>query len=160
MGGKASVAVATSCMYEKEAFNHQLDYIRDANKVCQFYAKLLMVEGDLPVKLDQYENYSSATEDHFNSLRKDVKEDLGMSYYQFYQFLDKLKNEYESTNMTQIRRRQLLVDVFNKCYAVQQNLIEDLWKSCDSYGMPAESSVAASTAGSETAVESSSSGSA
>jgi len=172
MGGKqseaASMAVATTCLFEKDAFNHQLDYIRDANTVCQFYAKLLLTEGELPVKLDKYLNYSSATEEYFNGTRKEVKSTIGMSYYQFYQSLEKLKYEYESPSMTQNKRRQMLVDIFNKSYGVQQSLIEDLWSSCDKYGLPSEpiessasSSASSSTTSSEvgtteTSVESSS----
>jgi hypothetical protein len=137
MGGSSSVAekIATSCMYEKEDFNEKLDIIRDANKVCQFYASLLLSDKPMPNALSKYVNFSGKSEEYFVIHRKEVKDLVGSSYYDFYQKLGQLQNTYESPFTNQSDRRTLIADMFNKCYNVQQSLIEDLWHSCDNYGM-------------------------
>ena len=137
MGGTTSVAekVATSCVYEKEDFNEKLDIIRDANKVCQFYACLLLSDKPMPNVLSKYVNFSGKSEEYFIVHRKEVKESIGSSYYDFYQKLGQLQSTYEGPFTNQNDRRTLIADIFNKCYNVQQSLIEDLWHSCDNYGM-------------------------
>jgi hypothetical protein len=133
MGQSGPPAEAFICTYNKYSFNEKLDVIRDANEVAQYYANLLLQER-LPIKLDVYKNYSERTEDYFNPTRKDVLPDLGMSYYQFYQYLNTISTLYEKTDVAENDRRQLLTDIFKKCYAVQKYLIEDLWDDCNQQG--------------------------
>ena len=119
------------CKYNKASFDKKLDVIRDAHEVSQYYAELLL-EEHLPIKLDLYKNYSDDTEEYFNPTRKSVLSDLGMSYYQFYQYLQSFPTLYERTDMNDLDRRQLIREIFNKCYIVQQYIIEDLWDDCNS----------------------------
>lgn len=121
------------CSYNKYSFDEKLDVIRDAHEVSQFYAELLLQER-LPVKLDLYKNYSDHTEEYFNPTRRNVLSDLGMSYNQFYQYLNSFSSLYEKTDMTENDRRQMLTDVFKKCYIVQKYIIEDLWDDCNGQG--------------------------
>ena len=81
------------CSYNKYSFNDKLDVIRDAHDVSQYYANLLLLER-LPIKLDLYKNYSDHTEEYFNPTRKNVLTDLGMSYYNFYQYINSVPELY------------------------------------------------------------------
>jgi len=121
------------CSYNKYSFDEKLDVIRDAHEVTQFYAELLLQER-LPLKLDQYKNYSDHTEDYFNPTRKTILPDLGMSYYKFYQYINSIPSLYEKTDMTEKDRRMMLSDIFKKCYIVQKYIIEDLWDDCNGQG--------------------------
>lgn len=133
MGGSQS-APAQICQYNKARFNKQLDIIRDAHNVTQFYADL-STQGTLPIKLEQYMNYTDETEEYFNPNRKVVLPDLESSYYALYQYLDKtLKDEYEDSNNNDNKRRQVITNVFNKVFIVQKYIIEDLWESCNDQG--------------------------
>lgn len=126
-------AEAYICSYNKYSFDEKLDVIRDAHEVSQYYAELLLQER-LPIKLDLYKNYSDHTEEYFNPTRKNVLSDLGMSYNQFYQYLNSLPTLYEKTDVSENDRRQMLTDVFKKCYIVQKYIIEDLWDDCNGQG--------------------------
>jgi hypothetical protein len=131
MGGSTSIpADAYMCKYNKASFNQKLDIIRDAHDVSQYYAALLLLPK-LPIKLDYYKNYSQVTEEYFNPTRKNELPDLGMSYYQYYQYLDALQKYYEATDIADSDRRIMLSDIFNKCYTVQKYIIEDLWEDCN-----------------------------
>jgi len=133
MGGSSSTVIpkdAYICKYNKQSFNEKLDIIRDAHEVSQYYASLLLIEK-LPIKLDYYKNYSQATEKYFNPTRKNTLADLGMSYFQFYHYLESLQKLYESTDNSENNRRELITSVFNKCYSVQKYIIEDLWEDCN-----------------------------
>jgi hypothetical protein len=121
------------CSYNKQIFNTKLDVLRDAHAVTSAYAKLLL-EGKFAAKLDKYTNYSDATEEYFNPTRKQVLSNLGSSYYQFYQYINSLKSVYEKTELDETSRRQIVLDVFNKCIIVQKYLIEDLWDDCNKQG--------------------------
>lgn len=121
------------CSYNKYSFDEKLDVIRNAHEVSQFYANLLL-QSTLPIKLDEYKNYSDHTEEYFNPTRKQILPDLGMSYYKFYQYLNSIKSQYEKTDMTESSRRDMLIDIFNKCYIVQKYIIEDLWDDCNGQG--------------------------
>lgn len=137
MGGSAPEptipAEAFICSYNKSTFDEKLDVIRDAHEVSQYYAELLLQER-LPIKLDLYKNYSDHTEEYFNPTRKNVLPDLGMSYYQFYQYINSIPSLYEKTDVTEQDRRQMLTDIFKKCYIVQKYIIEDLWDDCNGQG--------------------------
>lgn len=136
MGGSSSEIpreVLYNCTYNKYNFDEQLNVIRDSREVTQYYAELLLLER-LPIKLDLYKNYSDHTEEYFNPTRKQPLTDLGMSYYQFYQYLNSIPELYEKTDMTENDRRQMLTDIFKKCYIVQKYIIEDLWDTCNSQG--------------------------
>lgn len=124
---------APTCSYDKESFNTKLDVLRDAHEVTSFYSQLLL-DGKFAAKLDKYKNYSNATEDYFNPTRREVLSNLGSSYYQFYQYLNSLKGVYENSELDETSRRQIMVDVFNKCIIVQKYLIEDLWDDCNYQG--------------------------
>lgn len=135
MGSSQSTPQAAQiCQYNKYRFNKQLDIIRDAHNVTQFYASLLTQET-LPLKLDEYKNYTDETEEYFNPTRKIVLPDLGTSYYALFQYIEKtLKDEYEDSNNKESKRRDVLTNVFNKCFIVQKYIIEDLWESCNDQG--------------------------
>jgi hypothetical protein len=83
------------------------------------------------MKLDEYKTYNMASEDYFNTTRKNEIPDLGQSYYTFYNYLLTFQKIYEATDIKGDERTKLLTDVFNKSYIVQKNLIEDIWKTCD-----------------------------
>lgn len=123
------------CRFNKRNFNKRLDIIRDAHEVSQFYAELLLEER-LPITLPEYKNYSDATEEYFNPTRKQNVADLGMSYAQFYQYLNTLQMLYEKPDVTDKDRTVLITDVFKKCYIVQRALIEDLWYDCSGQNIP------------------------
>jgi len=135
MGSSQSAPEAAQiCQYNKYRFNKQLDIIRDAHNVTQFYANVL-VQETLPLKLDEYRNYTDETEEYFNPTRKTVLPDLGTSYYSFFQYIEKtLKDEYEDSNNKENQRRDVITNVFNKAYIVQKYLIEDIWESCNDQG--------------------------
>lgn len=128
--GNSVPADAYICKYNKESFNEKLDIIRDAHSVSQYYAALLLVQK-VPITLDFYKNYSEKTEDYFNTTRKNTLDDLGSSYYEFYQYLQTLKSVYEQGDNTETSKREILTNVFNKCYIVQKYIIEDLWEDCN-----------------------------
>lgn len=123
-------ADAYICKYNKSSFNEKLNIIRDAHDVSQYYASLLLLEK-LPIKLAIYKNYSDATEEYFNPTRKVYLNDLDSSYYQFYQYLNTLRDIYEQSDVSDVIRKKLLTNVFNKCYTVQKYIIEDLWNDCN-----------------------------
>lgn len=123
-------ADAYICKYNKSSFNEKLNIIRDAHDVSQYYASLLLVEK-LPLKLSNYKNYNDATEEYFNPTRKNILNDLGSSYYQFYQYLNNIQELYEQPDNSETDRRRMLTDIFNRCYIVQKYIIEDLWNDCN-----------------------------
>lgn len=135
MGSSQSVPQAVLiCQYNKGRFNKQLDIIRDAHNVTQFYANLLS-EETLPIKLSEYKNYTEETEEYFNPTRKITLPDLESSYYIFYQYLTKtLQNIYEASNNNDQKRREIITNVFNKTFIVQKYIIEDLWEGCNDQG--------------------------
>lgn len=123
-------ADAYICKYNKSSFNEKLNIIRDAHDVSQYYASLLLLEK-LPLKLSIYKNYNDASEEYFNPTRKTILNDLGSSYYQFYQYLNSIQEIYEQPDNSETDRRLLLTNIFNKCYVVQKYIIEDLWDDCN-----------------------------
>lgn len=110
-------------------FNKLLTVLDDSNKICEYYARLL-IQDRLPVILDNYMNYSKSSEEYFNIKRKLKLEDLNMSYHDFYNELAFLNTTYEELDNNNIRRRNILLTVFDKSYKVQRHLIEDLRKYC------------------------------
>lgn len=132
MGNTSSTPkVALVCKYNKKTFNELLEVIRDAHNVTELYANYVL-EEKLPIQLEEYRNYSESTEEYFNKTRKEIKDELGMSMYQFYNYLSTLNTVYETPDITEKERRKLVTDVFHKCYSIQRYLIEDIWYSCDS----------------------------
>lgn len=127
-------ADALICQYNKVNFNDKLDIIRDAHDVSNFYAEILLLDGNLPLKLNEYRNYSDETEDYFNKTRRIVLPDIDQSYYQFYQYLQNtMQYDYESPNNKDEDRRHIIESIFKKCYTVQKYIIEDLWESCNKH---------------------------
>lgn len=136
MGSSSSSVpqAALTCAYNKNNFNKLLDITRDAHNVTQFYANILIQET-LPLKLDEYKNYTDESEEYFNPTRKTNLPDLESSYYAFFQFLNRtLQEEYEASNNNDQKRRDIITKVFNKAFIVQKYLIEDIWESCNDQG--------------------------
>lgn len=121
---------AYMCQYKKEEFNKLLNIIRDAHDVSKYYSQFLLQEK-VPVRLDEYKKYNDITEEYFNKNRRIILEELGMSYYTFYNYLNILQQTYENIDLTENEKRKILTDVFNKAYIVQKLFIEDLWETCD-----------------------------
>lgn len=147
MGGTTSAPVITPsvlenvCTYKKEEFNTQIDVLRDAHTLMQYYASLLLSEK-MPLNLPEYKNYNSTSEDHFNARRKKEMGDLQAAnpkirnYYDFYNGLNNLQAEYERNDITENERRNKVKDVFNISYIILKLLVEDLWESCDIQNPP------------------------
>lgn len=144
MGSSQSTVkkIATTCKYNKTKFNELLELIRDAHEVTQFWGKLVLIDAKkLPIKLDEYKNYTTATRDYLNNTKDDPKEDIldldkkggeTTSMYYFYEFLRTFSSVYESTS-TEVDDRKAYIDkIFANCYNVQKILIEDIWATCDS----------------------------
>ena len=121
---------ALTCTYNKREFKQLLVIIEDARNVSEFYGALILKEK-LPIILQEYLNYNDYSEEFFNKTRKEVKENLGMSYYQFFNYLTSLKSLYERSDINEHDRKELIIDVFNKAFVVQKRLIEDLYLTCD-----------------------------
>ena len=137
MGGSTStLASAESCVMNKKTFNEKIDIIRDAHSLMQYYGSLLLAVR-MPIKLDEYRQYSRVSEDYFNTRRKDTISDLQAinpafnNYYDFYKALGVLQIEYERNDITEADRKKKLESVFNASYVVLKLLIEELWESCD-----------------------------
>lgn len=138
---KAVKQIATTCKYNKVKFNELLDLIRDAHELTQFWGKLVLIDAKkLPLKLDEYKNYSIATRDYLNNTKDEAKEDIldlskageTTSMYYFYEFLRTFSSVYESTSIETEDRKALIEKIFSNCYNVQKLLIEDIWNTCDS----------------------------
>jgi hypothetical protein len=145
MGSSQSVAVkkiATTCKYNKTKFNELLELIRDAHEVTQFWGKLVLIDAKkLPIKLDEYKNYTIATRDYLNNTKDELKEDIldldkkggeTTSMYYFYEFLRTFSSVYESTSVEVDDRKDYINKIFANCYNIQKILIEDIWATCDS----------------------------
>lgn len=143
MGSSQSTVkkIATTCKYNKTKFNELLELIRDAHEVTQFWGKLVLIDAKkLPIKLDEYKNYTIATRDYLNNTKDEPKDDIfdldksnneTTSMYYFYEFLRSFPSIYESTS-TDIESRKVYIDkIFANCYNVQKILIEDIWATCD-----------------------------
>ena len=133
--------IATSCKYNKTKFNELLELIRDAHEVTQFWGKLVLIDSKkLPIKLDEYKNYTIATRDYFNNTKDDLKDDIldlskseseSTSMYYFYDFLRTFSSVYESTSTDVDDRKEFINKIFANCYNIQKILIEDIWDTCD-----------------------------
>jgi hypothetical protein len=143
MGGSTSqvpveqiVQIATMCKYQKQDFNTKINVIKDAHTVLQFYASILLKEK-MPVQLPEYKNYSDVSEDYFNQKRKDQYEELSSinpkinNYYDFYNALRILQQEYERGDITENERRSKILNIFDISYAILKKLIEELSDSCE-----------------------------
>lgn len=155
--GYSTQESAKSCQYIKTQFNDLLDVIRDAHSVTQHYARAVLLDK-MPTKLESYRNYSDKAEEYFlrgfpenqdKEFRKNPKEELGMSYYQYYFYLTGLQTKYEAPQMTEPDRRKLIDEIFTKCEALHRALIEDLYETCDSQGRVPPPPVEAETGASE-----------
>lgn len=147
MGGTTSAPVITPvvlenvCKYKKDEFNNKIEILKDAHGLIQYYASLLLSEK-MPMNLPEYKNYSSVSEDHFNTKRKNEMADLQAAnpkirnYYDFYNGLNNLQAEYERNDITENERRNKIKDVFNISYIVLKLLVEELWESCDLQNPP------------------------
>lgn len=147
MGNTTSAPVITPgvlenvCKYKKDEFNNKIEILKDAHGLIQYYASLLLSEK-MPINLPEYKNYSSVSEDHFNTKRKNEMADLQAAnpkirnYYDFYNGLNNLQVEYERNDITENERRNKIKDVFNISYIVLKLLVEDLWESCDLQNPP------------------------
>jgi hypothetical protein len=113
----------------KDNFLLMLRVLRDAHEVSLFYAELLL-QDSLPVALQFYKNYSKETELFFNMSRKIKREQIDMSFHDFYNQLAFLNYTYEQPINNASMRRKLILLVFNKSYAIQRLLIEDLYNTC------------------------------
>lgn len=141
MGGtSSSIEVAKTCVYNKADFETKINIIRDAHTIMQHYATILMSEK-MPLKLE-YLSYSDDSEEYFNSRRKDIIQELQQAnqkirnYYDFYNALNNLSNEYEKNDITENERRSKVTEVFNISNLVLRLLVEELLESCDSQGRP------------------------
>lgn len=143
MGSSQSTVktIATTCKYNKTKFNELLELIRDAHEVTQFWGKLVLIDSKkLPIKLDEYKNYTIATRDYFNNTKDEPKDDIldlskseseSTSMYYFYDFLRTFSSLYESTSVDVDDRKVFINKIFANCYNIQKLLIEDIWATCD-----------------------------
>lgn len=143
MGSSQSTVktIATTCKYNKKKFNELLELIRDAHEVTQFWGKLVLIDSKkLPIKLEEYKNYTIATRDYFNNTKDELKDDIldlskseseSTSMYYFYDFLRTFSSLYESTSVDVDDRKVFIKKIFANCYNIQKLLIEDIWATCD-----------------------------
>lgn len=113
----------------KDNFALMMRVIRDAHDVTLYYAELLLHDS-LPVVLQYYKNYTKETELFFNKTRKIKRDDIDMSFHDFYNQLAYLNYMYEQPTNNAAMRRNMLLQVFNKSYIIQRLLIEDLYNGC------------------------------
>lgn len=113
----------------KNEFALRLRILRDAHDVSIYYAELLL-QDSLPAALQLYKNYNKETELFFNQTRKIKREEIDMSFYDFYNQLAFLNYTYEQTINNDNIRRKMILDVFNKSYIIQKLLIADLYNVC------------------------------
>jgi len=113
----------------KNEFSLRLRVLRDAHEVSLYYAELLL-QDSLPAALQLYKNYNKETELFFNQTRKIKREEINMSFYDFYNQLAFLNYTYEQTINNDNIRRNMILDVFNKSYIIQRLLIQDLYNGC------------------------------
>ena len=130
MGNLGSKAQVDGVICNKETFLLLIEVIADAEKVSSYYAELLLQEEPLPLALNYYENYSKTTERFFNKTRKQKIESINMSYHDFYNQLAYLNYLYEQPSNNGVIRRKILLQVFDKSYKIQKNLIQDLYNLC------------------------------
>lgn len=128
--------IASMCKYNKQNFQERIDILRDAHSVMQYYADILL-KAKMPTSLGEYRNYTESSEQFFNTRRKDQISDLQAinpkinNYYDLYNAILNLQNEYERGDITENERRSKITDVFNLTYSTLKALIEELWESCD-----------------------------
>jgi hypothetical protein len=113
----------------KDNFLLMLRVLSDAHEVSLYYAELLL-QDSLPVALQYYKNYTKETELFFNESRKIKRNEIDMSFHDFYNQLAYLNYMYEQPMNNASMRRNMLLSVFNKSYIIQRLLIEDLYKIC------------------------------
>jgi hypothetical protein len=113
----------------KDNFLLVLRVLRDAHDVSLYYSELLL-QDSLPIALQYYKNYTKETEMFFNKTRKIKRNEIDMSFHDFYNQLAYLNYMYEQTINNASMRRNMLLSVFNKSYIIQRLLIEDLYNSC------------------------------
>lgn len=132
MGLSASKPIegdADNLVCNSENFLLMLRVLRDAHDVSLFYAELLL-QDSLPVALQFYKNYNKETEMFFNRTRKVKREEIDMSFHDFYNQLAYLNYMYEQSINNAAMRRNMLLQVFNKSYIIQRLLIQDLYNTC------------------------------
>ena len=113
----------------KENFLVTLRILQAAHEVSLYYSELLL-QDELPVALQFYKNYTKETEMFFNLFRKIKREEIDMSFHDFYNELAFLNYMYERPANNGVMRRKLILSVFNKSYIIQKLLIKDLYNSC------------------------------
>ena len=134
------VKIAKTCKYNKKDFNELIEVIKDAHRVVQYYATVLLKEK-MPIQVDVV-NFGESAEDHFNSRRKEeIPEfmeinDKIKNYYDFYKALDNLPVEYSRNDITENERRNKITQVFNLCHVTLSLLIQELGVSCESQTLP------------------------
>ncbi len=127
MGG----AQSKMCTYNKFEFNDMLKVIKDAHEVGHYYANVLK-KDKLPISLDEYKNYNDFSEVAFNITRKNIIQDMGMSYYDLYTYIQyTLKTVYEKEGNTEEERRNIIEAVAENCYVLERSLIADLADTCE-----------------------------
>lgn len=113
----------------KDNFLLLLRVLKDAHDVSLFYSELLL-QDSLPVALQFYKNYTKETEVFFNRTRKIKRQEIDMSFHDFYNQLAYLNYMYEQSINNAAMRRKMLLQVFNKSYIIQRLLIQDLYNTC------------------------------
>jgi hypothetical protein len=140
MGGVSSSQKAQTCKYSKQDFTTRINVIRDAHSVMQFYASILLRE-QMPATLPEYKNYSGASEEYFNTKRKENIQELVSlnpkikNHYDFYNALTFLQTEYERRDITDNERKSKITNIFDISYVLLKFLVDDLSSSCEEQGM-------------------------
>lgn len=139
MGGILSGArIAQNCTYNTKDFRNRIDRIKDAHRIETFYSKLLL-EKKMPLVLKEYPNYNASNEEYFNSRRNESIpgiESYGIkTYYEFYNMLGKLELVYANRSATEDERRTLIDKYVQIANFILENMAEELYNSCASYGI-------------------------
>jgi hypothetical protein len=130
MGNSSSDLQVDQVVCNKENFLMLITVISDAEKVASYYAELLLQDSPLPLALNYYENYTKTTEQFFNKSRKEKIVSIDMSYHDFYNQLAYLNYLYERPINNDELRRKILLQVFDRAFKVQKNLVADLYTLC------------------------------
>lgn len=140
MGGVSSSQKAQTCKYNKQDFNTRIGVVKDAHTLMQYYASILLRE-QMPATLPEYKNYAPASEDYFNTKRKETIQELVAlnpkikNHYDFYNALTFLQTEYERRDITDNERKSKITNIFDISYVLLKLLIEDLLNSCEEQGV-------------------------
>lgn len=133
--GQSTPEIAAYCSFKKNDFKKQIEVIKDAHTVMQYYASVLLVTPT-PTQLPLYKNYTPLSESVFNSRRQEQIEAINQadqklnSYYDVYQMLKGLERDFEST-IQEADRKAILTKVMNVTYSVMVTLVDELRVSCE-----------------------------